>query len=72
MSVQVESILSEARNRKTMLLNGNIVEIIPTMKSIDTYLTQVEPQINRLQNGLNKKENLNNIYKSASELNYEL
>jgi uncharacterized protein YoxC len=55
-----------------MLLNGNIVEIIPTLKSIETYLTQLQPKVNKLQDGINKKVNLNTVYKEASELNYEL
>ncbi len=72
MTAQVETILWQAKNRKTMLLNGNIVEIIPTLKSIETYLTQLQPKVNKLQDGINKKVNLNTVYKEASELNYEL
>ncbi|MGE4443760.1 MAG: hypothetical protein AB7E37_02060 [Candidatus Altimarinota bacterium] len=72
MTAQVETILGQAKNRKTMLLNGNIVEIIPTLKSIETYLTQLQPKVNKLQDGINKKVNLNTVYKEASELNYEL
>lgn len=72
MAGQVETILWQAKNRKTMLLNGNIVEIIPTLKSIETYLTQLQPKVNKLQDGVNKKVNLNTVYKEASELNYDL
>ena len=69
---EVKNLLSQAQNRKTMLLNGNIVEVIPTIKSIELYLGELQSPINKLKDGVGKKVNLNVLYKEAIQIDYEL
>lgn len=72
MSTQVKTILANAKNRKTMLLNGNIIEIISILKTIDVYLDDIKSDVQRLEVGINQNVNIHNLYKEASDLHYEL
>lgn len=69
---EVKTLLSQAQNRKTMLLNGNIVEVIPTIKSIELYLNELQSPVNKLKDGVSKKVNLNVLYKEAMQIDYEI
>lgn len=72
LSTQVKTILANARNRKTMLLNGNVVEIISILKTIDIYLDEIKSDVKRLELWINQSINIHNLYKEASDLHYEL
>lgn len=72
MSKNVKDTLTKSQNRKTLLLNSNIVEIVSTLKTIDLYLTDMEKEIKKIEAWLKKKTDLNNLYKSATTINYEL
>jgi hypothetical protein len=49
MSKNVKDTLTKAQNRKTLLLNSNIVEIVSTLKTIDLYLTDMEKEIKKIE-----------------------
>lgn len=72
LSKDVKSKLANAQNRKSVLLNKNIVEIISTFKSIDLYLSEMEQKIKKLEVWVKQKTDLNNLYKDATNINYEL
>lgn len=72
LSKDVKSKLANAQNRKSVLLNKNIVEIISTFKSIDLYLSEMEQKVKKLEVWVKQKTNLNNLYKDATNINYEL
>lgn len=72
MSKDVKSKLANAQNRKTILLNNNIVEIVSTLKTIDLYLSEMEQDVKKLEVWVKQKTNLNNLYKDATNINYEL
>lgn len=72
LSSQTQSLLTKAQNRNKVLLNGEILDILATLKSFNKYLADKEQEIKILKNGLAKKVDLNNLYKKASLINYDL
>lgn len=69
---QTKILLTKAQNRNKILLNWEIIDIIATLKSINTYLLDIEPNIKTIKNWLSKKLELDNLYKKASLINYDL
>lgn len=72
LSSQTQSLLTKAQNRNKVLLNEEILDILAILKSFNTYLADNEEEIKILKNGLDKKIDLNNLYKKASLMNYDL
>lgn len=70
-SRKIKNLLKKAQNRKTVLLNNNIVEIIWNLKTIDTYLSEMEQRVKKLENSIKQRVNLSNIYKEASSIRYD-
>lgn len=70
-SKKIKNLLLKAQNRKTVLLNNNIVEIIWNLKTIDTYLSEMEQRVKKLENSIKQKIDLSNIYKEASSIRYD-
>ncbi len=69
---KVKSLLQKAQNRKWVLLNKNIVEIIWWLRTVDTYLSEMDQKVKKLEQAVKQKTNLNNIYSDTSELKYDL
>lgn len=72
LSKKVKALLQKSQNRKTLLLNNNIVEIISALKTIDNYLVEMEQRVKKLENSIKQKIDLSNIYKEASSVRYDI
>lgn len=72
MKTDVEKKLNEAQNRKSVLLNTEILSVISSFKTIKLYLADLDETVKRLEAGLKQKNNLEKLYLDASKVKYDL
>lgn len=72
LSSEVGEKLATAKNRNALSLDGNMIEKINILSSMSVYLETLGENIGTLQAGLLQKTNLDNLYKTASDIDYQI
>lgn len=72
MKGKVEKNLTDAQNRKAVLLNTEILSVISSFKTIKIYLEDLDQTIKRLEAGVKQKTWLEKVYIDATKVKYDL
>ena len=72
MKGKVEKNLTDAQNRKAVLLNTEILSVISSFKTIKLYLEDLDQTIKRLESSTKQKTGLEKVYLDATKVKYDL
>lgn len=68
----IKSLIVIAQNRKKVLLNNELIQIINQLQSIELYLTDKDQDIKKLEIQTKQNMNIDKLYIEATNLKYDL